>query len=165
MLIEVDITQETPLNVEITDPLEKCFTQPVAFEWKPEYCKKCLKMGHKIDVNQNVANNPAPRGYENQNRGRQPTRVWVPRAQPRQQIVGVVQQIVGSIQPVVEMVQSAQPARVDNVGVSPSGILADRIPNINVVNSFQALIEDSFEELVNPGLSVLGEDRNLNLQQ
>lgn len=80
ILVEVDITQDIPESIEIMDPSGWKFTQKVAFEWKPEYCKKCLKVGH------NCANQPAiaPRREDNRaGRGRnkqQPAQRWVRKA-------------------------------------------------------------------------------------
>jgi hypothetical protein len=47
MLIEMDVTQELPQNITIKDNEGNKMTQLVEYEWKPLFCDKCQKIGHK----------------------------------------------------------------------------------------------------------------------
>ncbi|XP_075107153.1 uncharacterized protein LOC142180122 [Nicotiana tabacum] len=42
----MDITKELPTNVLVQDPNGKEFEHVVEYEWKPQFCNVCLKMGH-----------------------------------------------------------------------------------------------------------------------
>lgn len=46
VLVEIDITQDIPEEIEVNDPYERVFTQQVVFDWKPDYCQTCLSVGH-----------------------------------------------------------------------------------------------------------------------
>ncbi|XP_060170305.1 uncharacterized protein LOC132601217 [Lycium barbarum] len=46
MLIEVDVTKPLPDEIAIMDANGVIFHQRIKFEWKPEFCEKCQKVGH-----------------------------------------------------------------------------------------------------------------------
>ncbi|XP_058745862.1 uncharacterized protein LOC131618712 [Vicia villosa] len=47
VLIEVDISTELTESINIRGPNGVCFKQSVDYEWKPQFCKKCNKVGHQ----------------------------------------------------------------------------------------------------------------------
>ncbi|XP_019229886.1 PREDICTED: uncharacterized protein LOC109210864 [Nicotiana attenuata] len=47
MLIETNITRELPTKIKVMDPTGKTFLQDVRYDWKPEFCQKCLVVGHR----------------------------------------------------------------------------------------------------------------------
>lgn len=51
-LLKFDVTQDIPESFEVQDPTWKTFIQEVGFDWKPEYCKSRLKLGHYCAKNQ-----------------------------------------------------------------------------------------------------------------
>ncbi|XP_010687516.1 uncharacterized protein LOC104901625 [Beta vulgaris subsp. vulgaris] len=50
ILIEMDVTQKIPNEIQIEDPNGATFKQKVTYDWLPPYCKKCLKVGHNCKV-------------------------------------------------------------------------------------------------------------------
>lgn len=54
VLIEMDITKELPKSITLQDPSGKEFEQTVVYDWLPQYCKKCLMVGHDCDVEQGI---------------------------------------------------------------------------------------------------------------
>ncbi|XP_059306588.1 uncharacterized protein LOC132058037 [Lycium ferocissimum] len=46
ILIEVNVTKGLPEVVKVMDPNGRQFLQEVEFDWKPEYCPYCMKVGH-----------------------------------------------------------------------------------------------------------------------
>ncbi|XP_019253965.1 PREDICTED: uncharacterized protein LOC109232665 [Nicotiana attenuata] len=52
MLIEVNITRELPMEIKVMDPNGKTFQQDVRYDWKPEFCQKCLVVGHRCGMEQ-----------------------------------------------------------------------------------------------------------------
>ncbi|PNX80789.1 hypothetical protein L195_g036800, partial [Trifolium pratense] len=61
ILIEVDITQELPKEITITDSEGGKMKQPVEYEWKPTFCNKCQKFGHEYGVKKNLVKNWVPK--------------------------------------------------------------------------------------------------------
>lgn len=49
ILIEIDITQELINEISITDNKGEKMQQRVEYEWKPPYCTKCQRNGHKCE--------------------------------------------------------------------------------------------------------------------
>ncbi|XP_058758499.1 uncharacterized protein LOC131631751 [Vicia villosa] len=49
ILMEMDITQKLPTKVTIRDNDGNRLQQPIEYEWKPMYCKRCQKPGHNCD--------------------------------------------------------------------------------------------------------------------
>lgn len=74
VIVEVDITQDSPNSVLVQDPSGSSFEQQITFEWKPVFCKKCLKIGHNCEQHQVVHEVP-PRDRRNRKRRRQ-DQVW-----------------------------------------------------------------------------------------
>ncbi|XP_019264538.1 PREDICTED: uncharacterized protein LOC109242158 [Nicotiana attenuata] len=52
VLIEMDISKELPKCIKIQDPSGKEFKQMVEYDWVPQYCKKCLMVGHDCERDQ-----------------------------------------------------------------------------------------------------------------
>lgn len=46
MLIQDNVTRTLPDEICVTDPYGKCFQQAIIYDWKPEFCEKCQKIGH-----------------------------------------------------------------------------------------------------------------------
>ncbi|CAJ2662985.1 unnamed protein product [Trifolium pratense] len=55
ILVEMDVTQELPTDITIKDSAGNKMKQVVEYEWKPLFCDKCQKMGHRC------AKDPPPR--------------------------------------------------------------------------------------------------------
>ncbi|GAU38712.1 hypothetical protein TSUD_396400 [Trifolium subterraneum] len=61
ILVEMDITQELPTDITITDSEGGKLKQPVEYEWKPTFCDKCQKFGHKCGVKKRPMQNWMPK--------------------------------------------------------------------------------------------------------
>lgn len=48
VLIEMDVARELPKKIKVKDPNGRTFEQSVQYEWVPEYCSKCMQIGHKM---------------------------------------------------------------------------------------------------------------------
>lgn len=46
MLIQVNVTKSLPTEVAIMDQYGREFTQKVEYDWKPQFCAKCLTIGN-----------------------------------------------------------------------------------------------------------------------
>lgn len=46
LLIEMDVMQALPHTVKACDSYGRVFDQLVVYEWRPQYCSKCCKLGH-----------------------------------------------------------------------------------------------------------------------
>ncbi|XP_060190885.1 uncharacterized protein LOC132620214 [Lycium barbarum] len=46
MLIEVNVTKPLPAVIKVLDPNGQEICQGIEFEWKPEFCPKCQRVGH-----------------------------------------------------------------------------------------------------------------------
>ncbi|XP_058746634.1 uncharacterized protein LOC131619563 [Vicia villosa] len=49
IVVEIDITQTPVSEITIRDTEGKKLKQPVEYEWKPKYCKRCQMVGHNCD--------------------------------------------------------------------------------------------------------------------
>lgn len=82
VVVEVDVTQEIPEDVLIEDSSGRSFNQAIQFDWKPEYCKRCLKLGHNCEH----AQAQHTEGFDNRNgnrrRHRRVNQRWVPHVNP-----------------------------------------------------------------------------------
>ncbi|KAH0724790.1 hypothetical protein KY284_000655 [Solanum tuberosum] len=47
VLIEMDVARELPRKLKVEEPNGRVFEQEVQYEWVPEYCAKCMQVGHK----------------------------------------------------------------------------------------------------------------------
>lgn len=78
VLIEINVTQAVPEEITIVDPSGRKFLQTIQFDWKPDFCQKCLRVGHDCakEVNQESQGEA-----DQQARRRRPRRrrVWVQR--------------------------------------------------------------------------------------
>ncbi|OIT32324.1 hypothetical protein A4A49_08417 [Nicotiana attenuata] len=45
-LIEINITKPLPRRLPVMDDSGAIFEQAVEYDWKPEFCERCLKVGH-----------------------------------------------------------------------------------------------------------------------
>ncbi|KAG5620619.1 hypothetical protein H5410_005837 [Solanum commersonii] len=54
VLIEMDVARELPRRLKVEDPSGRCFEQAVQYEWVPEYCAKCMQVGHKCNGKEGV---------------------------------------------------------------------------------------------------------------
>ncbi|XP_019265727.1 PREDICTED: uncharacterized protein LOC109243273 [Nicotiana attenuata] len=50
VLVEMDVTKELPTSIKVTDPNGREFMQEIAYDWVPEFCTKCIKVGHQCRV-------------------------------------------------------------------------------------------------------------------
>nr|XP_016462019.1 PREDICTED: uncharacterized protein LOC107785271 [Nicotiana tabacum] len=46
MLIEINVTTPLPTSVLVWEPDGRQFEQSIEYDWKPEFCEVCLKIGH-----------------------------------------------------------------------------------------------------------------------
>ncbi|KAJ8569877.1 hypothetical protein K7X08_006454 [Anisodus acutangulus] len=46
MLVQVDVTKPLPTEINVMDPFDREFEQAIEYNWKPQFCDKCLKIGH-----------------------------------------------------------------------------------------------------------------------
>lgn len=76
VLIEVDITRSLPECVPISEHTGKKILQPVVYEWKPDYCATCMKVGHDCAKQKQVQKRVVRPGPRNGQGGRQTTGVW-----------------------------------------------------------------------------------------
>ncbi|XP_070015735.1 uncharacterized protein [Nicotiana sylvestris] len=49
ILIGMDVTVPLPETIKVQDPTERNFSQKMEYIWKPEYCGKCLMIGHNCN--------------------------------------------------------------------------------------------------------------------
>lgn len=109
--------------VDVIDHFWRAFQQNVIMEWRPNYCKSCLRVERdcaKIN-NQNVINNNQGRGNRRRRRGGgNPT--WVPKAlvpvnppdtAPEESDIPVV--ISGNPPALTDFIPSEEPPRVRNM--------------------------------------------------
>ncbi|XP_059301875.1 uncharacterized protein LOC132053789 [Lycium ferocissimum] len=47
ILVEINITRPLPDKVLVSEPNGTTFEQAISYDWKPEYCPKCLKIGNE----------------------------------------------------------------------------------------------------------------------
>lgn len=47
VLVEMDVTKELPKSVKVTDPSGREFMQEIDYDWVPEFCTKCMQVGHQ----------------------------------------------------------------------------------------------------------------------
>lgn len=50
MLIEKNVTRPLPQVIIVHKPNGRQFVQEVWFDWKLEFCKNCLRIGHGYDA-------------------------------------------------------------------------------------------------------------------
>ncbi|XP_060217285.1 uncharacterized protein LOC132644699 [Lycium barbarum] len=50
VLIEMNVTQDLPSEIEVVDPNGRVFKQDVEYDWKPIFCKTCLRYGHECKL-------------------------------------------------------------------------------------------------------------------
>lgn len=48
ILVEMDVTKETPKSVKIAYPNGNIIEQKVVYDWLPHFCKKCQIIGHNF---------------------------------------------------------------------------------------------------------------------
>ncbi|XP_060195078.1 uncharacterized protein LOC132624291 [Lycium barbarum] len=82
VLVDMDVTQELPREVQIVDFKGNSFRQDVVYEWCPKYCPKCLKYGH-ICADEIKRGPPAPHNKPKQ-RGKAHQKPYVQRWVGRQ---------------------------------------------------------------------------------
>ncbi|XP_019236661.1 PREDICTED: uncharacterized protein LOC109216895 [Nicotiana attenuata] len=46
ILVEMDVTKPLPKQIKVEDPNRREFEQEVWYDWLPQYCTKCLQLGH-----------------------------------------------------------------------------------------------------------------------
>lgn len=46
LLVEMDVTKPLPHSIKVIDLTRKIFEQHIEYDWVPEYCYKCLQVGH-----------------------------------------------------------------------------------------------------------------------
>ncbi|XP_058776403.1 uncharacterized protein LOC131650721 [Vicia villosa] len=51
VLIEIDVTKELPQYINIREPSGVLLRQDVEYEWRPQFCTKCNKVGHECKEN------------------------------------------------------------------------------------------------------------------
>lgn len=46
MLIQTNVAKPLPTEVLVHAPDGKQFAQDISYDWKPDFCEKCQKIGH-----------------------------------------------------------------------------------------------------------------------
>nr|XP_009591529.1 uncharacterized protein LOC104088537 [Nicotiana tomentosiformis] len=54
VLVEMDVTKELPRSIKVTDPNGREFIQEIAYDWVPEFYTKCMQVGHKCRVDEQL---------------------------------------------------------------------------------------------------------------
>ncbi|XP_019256569.1 PREDICTED: uncharacterized protein LOC109235000 [Nicotiana attenuata] len=54
VLVEMNVAKELPRSIKVTDPNGREFVQEIAYDWVPEFCNKCIQVGHKCRVDEQV---------------------------------------------------------------------------------------------------------------
>lgn len=54
VLVEMDVTKELPRSIKATDPNGREFIQKIAYDWVLEFCTKCIQVGHKCRVDEQL---------------------------------------------------------------------------------------------------------------
>lgn len=82
-LIEVDVTEALPKEIiTILDPNGRTCVQEVQFDWKPQYCDRCVKIGHTCPPTKDIhaTQDPVPDEFEKPKRRTRPRKMvqeWV----------------------------------------------------------------------------------------
>ncbi|XP_019264641.1 PREDICTED: uncharacterized protein LOC109242243 [Nicotiana attenuata] len=79
ILIEVNVTKKLPTEITVKDPSGRHFQQPIEFEWKPEFCAECLKIGHDCVKEKQLGNQVQ---YQKNKRPRV-VQKWIPKQQQK----------------------------------------------------------------------------------
>jgi hypothetical protein len=69
ILVEIDVTQELITEITITNEKGDKMQQQVEYEWRPPYCSKCHRFGHKCEEKQQ----------------KNPTKKWIPKENKNQE--------------------------------------------------------------------------------
>lgn len=160
VLVEIDITQDIPEEIEVNDPYERVFTQQVVFDWKPDYCQTCLSVGH--DCKKKLETTTITQqgdGGNGRRRKKKVHKVWVPRpkvepgqTQEQRPQGEVAQQTIGAqdTQGEVHKEQGGvQPTTIAEVGVGTSSTadnqelpdkIIDDLQMVCIGNSYNAII-------------------------
>ncbi|XP_070009748.1 uncharacterized protein [Nicotiana sylvestris] len=64
ILVEANVTKKLPTKLTLQEPSWRMFQLQVEYEWKPQYCIDCMKIGHGCILEKRV-------NKEDQYRGRQ----------------------------------------------------------------------------------------------
>nr|XP_009612723.1 uncharacterized protein LOC104105983 [Nicotiana tomentosiformis] len=56
LLIEMDVSRPLPGTIKVCDPIGKIIDQPLAYDWKPQYCHICCQIGHNCKLNNTLQN-------------------------------------------------------------------------------------------------------------
>lgn len=59
--METDVARELPPKIKVADPNCRVFDQVVKYKWIIEYCLKCIQVGHKCHVKEEIKNKGVPR--------------------------------------------------------------------------------------------------------
>ncbi|XP_059278818.1 uncharacterized protein LOC132033000 [Lycium ferocissimum] len=128
VLVDVDITQDLPREIVVTDENGQTFTQGVEFDWKPLFCKYCIQHGHeckedpKQPTNQKKGNRMQhpqkgeKRGYKGYEK---PVQQWVGKPGPVQ-LPGVVIKPV-NVQQDTQRVEATEGKDKQKVITQPEG--------------------------------------------
>ncbi|XP_059281206.1 uncharacterized protein LOC132034885 [Lycium ferocissimum] len=114
VLVDMDVTQELPREVQIVDSKGNSFRQAVVYEWCPKYCPKCLKYGH-ICADEVKRGTPAPQNNPKQ-RGKAHQKQHVQRWVGRQMHTFDPRPSTNTQQPIVVGIEQQQEIN----GTSPS---------------------------------------------
>ncbi|XP_074278112.1 uncharacterized protein LOC141601713 [Silene latifolia] len=89
LLVEVQIGQDFPTEIEFLDELGKFQKIRVAYDWLPLTCEKCKGMGHSTDQCRKEG-------------GQKPTKTWRPKPKPQQAAAGPRKQQTPVSKPVAQ---------------------------------------------------------------
>ena len=59
ILVEMDVTKDITHEIQVEDSSGRKFSQKVAYDWLPSFCKRCLMIGHNCEVKRKIQGKPA----------------------------------------------------------------------------------------------------------
>ncbi|XP_070025320.1 uncharacterized protein [Nicotiana sylvestris] len=69
ILVEMDVTKPLPKQIMVEDPNGREFEENVWYDWMPQYCTKCLQLGH-------VCQEPQKEETKQRERDQKPQQFW-----------------------------------------------------------------------------------------
>ncbi|KAG5596152.1 hypothetical protein H5410_037384 [Solanum commersonii] len=61
VLVEMNVAGEMPKKLKVKDPNGRVFEHVIQYKWIPEYCSKCMQVGHQCIRKEGIKPKAAPR--------------------------------------------------------------------------------------------------------
>ncbi|KAH0653160.1 hypothetical protein KY290_031447 [Solanum tuberosum] len=61
VLVEMNVARELPKKLKVEDPNGRVFEHVIQYKWIPEYCTKCMQVGHQCIRKEGIKPKAAPR--------------------------------------------------------------------------------------------------------